>query len=75
MKSKDQKELVTFGMVFNGFDIELYLMTFDVEGTPPYQFYEIDTLKLPSSPVSYTSIEETIENPLSFKVKCSIYIG
>lgn len=75
MKSKDQKEFVTFGMIFNGFDIELYLMAFDVESTPPYQFYKIDSLKLPSSPVSYTSIEETIENLLSFKVKCSIYIG
>jgi hypothetical protein len=76
MKSKDPKEFVTFGMVFNGFNIELYVMAFDFENTPsPYQFYQIEKLKLPSSPELYTNIEEIIENLASFKVKCLIYIG
>jgi hypothetical protein len=76
MKSKDPKEFVTFGVVFNGFNIELYVMVFDFENTPPpYQFYEIEKLKLPSSLKLYIIIEETIENLTSFKVKCSIYIG
>ncbi len=35
MKSKDSKEFVTFGVVFNGFNIELYVMAFDFENTPP----------------------------------------
>lgn len=74
MKSKDPKEFVTFGVVFNGFNIELYVMAFDSENTPPYQFHEIEKLKLPSSPESYTNIEETIGYLTSFKVKCSIYI-
>jgi hypothetical protein len=44
-------------------------MAFDFENTPPpYQFYEIEKLKLPSSPELYTNIEETIENLASFKV-------
>lgn len=50
MKSKDPKEFATFGVVFNGFNIELYVMAFDFENTPPYRFYEIEKLKLPSSP-------------------------
>lgn len=75
MKSKDLKEFVTFGMVFNGFDIELYIMAFDSENDSPYQFYEIEKLKLPSSPDLYTNIEETIEHLKSFKVKYSIYLG
>ncbi|KAG1453065.1 hypothetical protein G6F46_009356 [Rhizopus delemar] len=74
-KSKDPEEFVTFGMVFSGFNIELYVMAFDFENTSLYQFYEIEKLKLPSSPELYTNIEETIENLASFKVKCSIYIG
>lgn len=75
IKSKYEKEFVTFGIVFNGFDIEFYVMAFGVEGTPHYQFYQINTLKIPSSPTSYTNIEESIEIFLSFKVKCSIYTG
>ncbi|KAI8887133.1 hypothetical protein K501DRAFT_176195, partial [Backusella circina FSU 941] len=67
MKSKDPKEFVTFGVVFNGFNIELYVMAFNFENTPPYQFYEIEKLKLPSSPELYTNIEEIIENLASFK--------
>lgn len=74
MESKDPKEFVTFGVVFNGFNIELYIMAFDFENTPSYQFYETEKLKLPSSPELYTNIEETIENLASFKVKCSIYV-
>jgi hypothetical protein len=65
MKSKDPKEFVTF----------VYVMAFDFENTTPYQFYEVEKLKLPSSPELYTNIEETIENLESFKVKCSIYVG
>lgn len=61
-------------MVFSGFNIELYVMAFDFENTS-CQFYEIEKLKLPSSPKLYTTIEETIENLASFKVKCSIYTG
>ncbi|KAI9262506.1 hypothetical protein EDC94DRAFT_95841 [Helicostylum pulchrum] len=67
IKSKYEKEFVTFGIVFNGFDIEFYVMAFGVEGTPHYQFYQINTLKIPSSPTSYTNIEESIEIFLSFK--------
>lgn len=62
-------------MIFSGFDTELYVMVFGSKNTHPYNFYEINMLKLPSSPQLYTNIEETIENLLSFKVKCSIYIG
>ena len=29
MKSKDPKSVDTFGMIFNGFNIELYVMAFD----------------------------------------------
>jgi hypothetical protein len=60
-------------MIFNSLDIELYVMAFEVGGISPYQFYNVDTLKLPSSSLSYTTIEETLDNLLSFKVKCSIY--
>ncbi|KAI9028825.1 hypothetical protein CLU79DRAFT_514073 [Phycomyces nitens] len=67
LKSKNQKEFMTFGLIFNGFDIELYLMVFEIEGTEHYQFYKVDTLKLPSSPETYTSVEETVENLLIFK--------
>ncbi|RCH82235.1 hypothetical protein CU098_007197 [Rhizopus stolonifer] len=34
MKSKDPKQFVTFDAVFNGFNIELYVMAFDFENTP-----------------------------------------
>lgn len=74
MKSKDPKEFVTFGVVFNGFSIELYVMAFEYKKKPPYQFYEVEKLKLPSSPDLYTNMEETLENFTGFKVKCSIYI-
>lgn len=72
MKSKDPKEFVTFGVVFNGYNIEMYVTAFDPQNTPPYQFYEIEKVKLPSSPDLYINIEETIENLASFKVKCLI---
>lgn len=75
MKSKDRKDFKTFGMVFNGLDIELYMMVFDPEDADHYDFYEIDKLKLLSSVYFYNNVEETIENLLSFKVKYSIYIG
>ncbi|ORE14393.1 hypothetical protein BCV71DRAFT_276058 [Rhizopus microsporus] len=42
-------------------------MVFGSKNTHPYNFYEINMLKLPSSPQLYTNIEETIENLLSFK--------
>lgn len=44
-------------------------MAFDFEKypPPPYQFYEIEKLKLPSSSELYTNIEETIKNLASFK--------
>ncbi|KAI8967743.1 hypothetical protein BDF20DRAFT_829006 [Mycotypha africana] len=48
-------------------------MVFDFKNTPPYQFYQLEKLKLPSSPELYTNLEETIENLASFKGKCSIY--
>ncbi|KAI7876310.1 uncharacterized protein EV154DRAFT_397674, partial [Mucor mucedo] len=42
-------------------------MVFEFENTPPYQFYEIEKLKLLGSPELYSNIEETIENPKRFK--------
>lgn len=74
-KSKKTKEFKTFGVVFNGFEIELYMMVFDPENPNPYNFYMIESLKLPSSPQLYTNVEETIEDLLCFKVKCSMHIG
>lgn len=36
MKSKDPKEFVTFSIIFNEFNIELYVMDFEFENIPPY---------------------------------------
>ncbi|KAI9267025.1 hypothetical protein EDC94DRAFT_692268 [Helicostylum pulchrum] len=47
MKSKDRKEFRTFGMAFSGFDIEFYVMVFDDEKKSPYQFHQIEQVKLP----------------------------
>ncbi|KAI8085963.1 uncharacterized protein B0P05DRAFT_28991 [Gilbertella persicaria] len=67
MKSKKTKEFVSFGILFDGFKIELYTMTFEAEKTPPYQLYEAEKLTLPSSPETYVHFEETIEHLISFK--------
>lgn len=71
MKSKDLKEFVSFGIAFDGFDIELYVTAFDLENNRPYQFYEIKHLKL-SLPHNYTP---TLKKLSSFMAKCLIYIG
>ncbi|KAL0088628.1 hypothetical protein J3Q64DRAFT_1340482 [Phycomyces blakesleeanus] len=67
MKSKDVKEFFTFGIIFDGFNIELYMMIFDFQRTLPYQFYYVERVKLPTSFESYNNMEETIEYLLSFK--------
>jgi hypothetical protein len=69
MKCKDQKELVTFGIFCNGYDIELYTMAFDHKAEQPYQLYKIQTLTAPSSLRTYTNMEETLENLKSFKLR------
>lgn len=68
LKSKDQKEHVTFGIFCYGCTIKLYLMTFDNQAEISYQVYELIKSNAPSSPITYTSMEETLECLLSFKV-------
>ncbi|KAI9468468.1 MAG: hypothetical protein EXX96DRAFT_590738 [Benjaminiella poitrasii] len=67
MNCKEQKEMMTFGMFCNVYDIELYIMTFDDKVKQPYQFYKIRTLTVPSSRHTYTNMEETLEYLKSFK--------
>lgn len=72
LKSKDTKEFMTFGLVFSGLDIELYVMVFDTEKSPVYNLYEVENVKLPTTLEHYMNIEETLEYLLSFKVVYSI---
>ncbi|CAO3606959.1 unnamed protein product [Cunninghamella blakesleeana] len=65
--SKEKKEFATFGMMINGYDIELYIMIFDENQNLPYKFYQVDNIKLPISYQFYTNLEQTIESLLSFK--------
>ncbi|KAI8976048.1 hypothetical protein BDB01DRAFT_728193 [Pilobolus umbonatus] len=49
MNAKDTKEFKTFGVIFNGFSIELYVMIFDPENKNTFNFYDIEMLKLLTS--------------------------
>lgn len=65
--AKDVKEFVSFGLFFCKKQIELYSMKFTTaEG---YHVYLLETIVLPTFSDTYTSLEETIEVLLSFKVK------
>ncbi|KAI8989359.1 hypothetical protein BDB01DRAFT_887379 [Pilobolus umbonatus] len=66
MKAKDTKEFKTLGVIFNGFDKELY---------NTYNFYDIEMLKLLTSIHLCNNMEEAIENLLSFKVNIEIIDG
>lgn len=70
MKSKDIKEHITFGIIFDGFNVELYSLTFNTIDCFPYKFNQLEKLKLPSSPELYNNMEETLEYLLGFKVNC-----
>jgi hypothetical protein len=61
MTSKSEKEMITFGIFCNAHTIELYIMSFNSKAEVPYQLYKIQTMKIPTSPSTYTYIEESLE--------------
>ncbi|KAI8385615.1 hypothetical protein BD560DRAFT_321979 [Blakeslea trispora] len=67
MKSKSTKEFKIFGIVFNGFDTELYTLAFDPNDANPYHLYLVEALKPPNSLDLYSNTKETLEYLLSFK--------
>ncbi|CAO3700154.1 unnamed protein product [Rhizopus stolonifer] len=67
-KSKGIKEIKTFGIFCNNYDIELYVLYFvDSHDQEPYNVQHLQTLKLPTTKDTYTFMGETLEYILGFK--------
>lgn len=69
IKAKDTKEFYTFGILFHGHTIELFVMMFtDANPRVPYTMYQIETLINPTSFNTFGFADITLECLSGFKV-------